>query len=201
MNGTERAFSLRFYRIELEEKAWDLENQEWRSVHIEMGRGEGTMYKILIVDGYPSIRELLTEELTAEGNMVLPIGHPELIRDLLPLLDPDLIILDLYENGRMQWDFLGEIKKQSPELPVLVFTADYPQGDPRLSLADGWVTKSFLLDPLKRRIYEILAGRAGKGEKITARKGAVAALGKTSIPEKSKTHNPGLPLSQTGING
>ena len=37
------------------------------------------MAKILILDEYPSIRNLLTEELAGEGNLILAIGRVEFI--------------------------------------------------------------------------------------------------------------------------
>ena len=45
------------------------------------------MAKILAIDEYPSIRDLLSEELTEEGNVVVSTGDPNLISlgDDLPL--------------------------------------------------------------------------------------------------------------------
>ncbi len=118
------------------------------------------MKKILILDRYPSVRELLAEELAAEGNTVVPIGSPQSIWSLLHTFEPDLIIMDLFMNGKWQWNILREIKKQNPGLPVLIFTAGFPEGDRRLSQADGWVIKSSVFDELKRKINEIPGGKA-----------------------------------------
>jgi len=118
------------------------------------------MKKILILDRYPSVRELLAEELAAEGNTVVPIGSPQSIWSLLHTFEPDLIIMDLFMNGKWQWNILREIKKQNPRLPVLIFTAGFPEGDRRLSQADGWVIKSSVFDELKRKISEIPRGKA-----------------------------------------
>jgi DNA-binding NtrC family response regulator len=114
------------------------------------------MAKILIVDEYPSIRELLAEDLAAEGNVVVPLGKPELIKEVLFTFDPDLIILDLFVAGKMRWNLLKEVKKENPALPVLVFTNFYPEGDPRISQAEGWVIKNSLFDKLKQKIVAIL---------------------------------------------
>ena len=46
------------------------------------------MKKILIVDGFPFVRELLAEELTAAGNVVMAIGQPELIGSLINRFAP-----------------------------------------------------------------------------------------------------------------
>jgi DNA-binding response OmpR family regulator len=118
------------------------------------------MDKILIVDGYQSVRELVAEELASEGNIVVAIGNPELIGGLIETFDPDLIILDLYNNGRMRWHVLKEIKRQSPQLPVVIFTSTYPERDLHLPQVEGWVIKSFIFDELKEKIDEILKRRA-----------------------------------------
>jgi len=118
------------------------------------------MKKILILDRYPPVRELLAEELAAEGNTVVPIGSPQSIWSLLHTFEPDLIIMDLFMNGKWQWNILREIKKQNPRLPVLIFTAGFPEGDRRLSQADGWVIKSSVFDELKIKINEIQRGKA-----------------------------------------
>jgi DNA-binding response OmpR family regulator len=121
------------------------------------------MDKVLVVDGYPSVRELLAEELASEGKMVVAIGNPDLIGELVETFGPDLIILDLYINGKKRWNLLKEIKKRSPQLPILIYTGDYPKGDARLSLADGWVVKSCLLDELRQKMTELLKRKTSGG--------------------------------------
>jgi len=114
------------------------------------------MKKILIVDRYSSVRELLAEDLAAEGNTVVPIGNPKLIQNFIHSLAPHLIILDPFMDGKWQWNLLKEIKKENPGLPILIFTANRLQGDQRQLLADGWVMKSFIFDALKEKINGIL---------------------------------------------
>ena len=120
------------------------------------------MKKILIVDRYPSVRELLAEDLAAEGNTVVPIGNPELIHSLIYSFAPNLIILDPFIDGKWQWNLLEKIKKQNPALPVLIFSADHPQGDRWRPLADGWVRKSFIFDELKEKINRITDDPLGR---------------------------------------
>jgi len=117
------------------------------------------MDKILIADAYPSVRELLAEELAGDGKMVLTIGNPALIAGLLDTFDPDLIVLDLYMNGKMRWNILKEIKKQKPQLPVVIFTSTHPERDLRPPQVEGWVMKSFILDGLKKKINDVLKRR------------------------------------------
>jgi len=114
------------------------------------------MDKILIVDGYSSVRELLAEELAGDGKMVVAVGNPACIPDLLNTFEPDLVVLDVFMNGKMKWRVLHEIKKQRPRLPVVIFTSTYPDGDLRRHPIDAWVIKSFIFDELKQKINEVL---------------------------------------------
>ena len=113
------------------------------------------MAKILAIDESPSIRELLAEELTEEGNVVVSTGDPNLIPEMLRTFEPDLMILDPYVRGEMRKEVLERIKNQKPHLPILIFAASY-KGDPHQFQADGWVAKSFLFDDLKQKIIKIL---------------------------------------------
>lgn len=115
------------------------------------------MGKILILDEYSSVRELTSAELANEGHLVVPIGKPCLIRELINSLDPDLLLLDLHLSGVDRWDVLDEVKKEVPHLPVLIFSAyEGYLKDPRMALADGFVMKSFCFEKLKAKVAEVL---------------------------------------------
>jgi DNA-binding response OmpR family regulator len=114
------------------------------------------MAKILIFDEYPSIRNLLAEELAGEGNVVLSIGQPEFMGEEIAAFNPDLAILDIFIRGKFRWDFLEEVRKQDPPLPVIIYSGYYPRGDPHLDQVDGFILKSCVLDELKQRISYVL---------------------------------------------
>ena len=113
---------------------------------------------ILIVDDQPCVRALLSEELVHEGYRVEGLDDAESVRTRLRFMRPDLVLLDLYLDGADGWELLRDIKRQDPELPVLIVTAyDSFADDPRLSQADGYVVKSFVaLDELKQKIADVL---------------------------------------------
>ena len=117
------------------------------------------MKKILIFDAYPSIRQLLAEELTAEGHVTMSVGKAESLKEAVERFDPDLMVLDLYVQGGILWDLLEESKSRYPALPVLLFTAFQPPEIPRLKKAHGWVQKSFLFEDLKKKIRVLLEQR------------------------------------------
>ena len=115
------------------------------------------MNKILIIYDYASVRELLTEELAADGHLVVPIGTPALANQVIGTLRPDLVLLNLHINGKDRWDVLEEIKKQDPYLRVLMLSiyGGYQEAFCR-SLADVYVIKSFRLEGLRQKVAEVL---------------------------------------------
>ena len=118
------------------------------------------MANILIVDDQPCIRELLSEELIFEGHGVHGVGDAESVREYLLCTRPDLILLDLYLEGGLEgFGILGDIKRQYPNLPVIIVTAyDSYSEDPRLSHADGYLIKSVcFFDELKQKIAQALS--------------------------------------------
>jgi DNA-binding response OmpR family regulator len=117
------------------------------------------MKKILIFDAYPSIRQLLAEELAAEGYVTISLGKAESLMDAVEKFGPDLIVLDLYLRGGVHFDLLEALKNRFPAVPVLLFTGFHPQELPRFKQADGWVQKSFLFEELKEKIKGLLEQR------------------------------------------
>jgi DNA-binding NtrC family response regulator len=125
------------------------------------------MANILIVDDQSWVRELLSEELISDGYRVAAAGDLQSARGQLRSSQPDLVILDLYLDGPEGKELLGDIKGENPDLPVIIFTAaDGYVDDPRLSQADGYVIKSFVLDGLKRKVADVLEPKAGPQETV-----------------------------------
>ena len=125
------------------------------------------MKKILIIYDYASVRELLTEELAAEGHLVVPIGKPALAKEVISTLRPDLLLLNLHIDGKDRWDVLEEIKKQDPYLRVLVLrTHDGYQEDLRGSSADVYVIKNFRFEGLRQKVTEVLQRKPFHAERM-----------------------------------
>ncbi len=122
------------------------------------------MKKIFIFDAHPSIRQLLAEELTAEGNVTMSVGKPESVLDCIQNFIPDLIVLDLYAQGAILWGLFEELKRIYPGVPILLFTMFSPKESPSLNKADAWVKKSFLFNELKEKIAALLETKRGKGK-------------------------------------
>jgi len=128
------------------------------------------MAKILIADDQPCVRELLSEELISEGYRVATAGDAESVRGHLRSSRPDLVLLDLYLDGLDGFGVLRDIKRQHPDLPVIIYTAyDSYVDDPRASRADGYVIKCVVLDELKRKIADVLGRKPSPQDEVEAK--------------------------------
>lgn len=127
------------------------------------------MPNILIVDDQPCVRELVSKELIHEGYLVEGVGDAESAKTYLGSSRPDLVLLDLYPDGLNGWEVLRDVKKQQPQLPVIILTAyDSFRDDPRLSQVDGYVIKSFDFGELKQKIAHLLGGKPGPQAEVEA---------------------------------
>jgi DNA-binding response OmpR family regulator len=126
----------------------------------DSGNREGMMANILVVDDQLYIRKLLSEELILEGHKVTCIGDAESAGTYLQSFQPDLVLLDLYIDGPQGFRLLEDIKRQHPDVPVIIVTAyDSFADDPRVSRANAYVIKSIRLDTLKEKIAQVLERR------------------------------------------
>ena len=125
------------------------------------------MAKILIADDQPCVQELLSEELISEGHRVVTAGDAESVRGHVRSSRPDLVLLDLYLDGFDGIGVLRDIKRQHPDLPVIIFTAyDSYVEDPRVSQADAYVIKNIVLDELKAKIADVVSRRPSPRKEV-----------------------------------
>ena len=115
------------------------------------------MAKILVVGEHPSVREFIAEDLAGEGHLVVAIGNPALIGELLATLEPDLVLLDFLRSRMNLWRALGEIKRRDSHLPVFTFTSygRYKE-EIRFEVMNGNGIESFSLEILKQKVAELL---------------------------------------------
>ena len=117
------------------------------------------MANILIIDDQKWIIDLCKEGLASEGYIFATTDDIESVRNNVFTFKPDIVLLNLFlKYGFVVWDVLGDIKRQDPNLPVLIVTAyDTYLYDPRLSRADGYVIKSyFAINELKQKIATLI---------------------------------------------
>ncbi len=115
------------------------------------------MTKILIVGKAPDVREFMAEELAGEGHLVVTIGSPAMIGELLNTLEPSLILLDFDLSRMDRWNTLETFKRRALYPPVLTFTSyNGDKGKIRLEVADGYAIQRFSFETFKQKIPELL---------------------------------------------
>jgi len=119
------------------------------------------MFKILIVDDEPPIREVIRFALEAADFQVLEAGHASEARNLIIAENPDLILLDLMLPGRSGLELARQLKQnpKTRDLPIIMLTAKSQEQDKVAGLeigADDYVTKPFSPKELLARIKAVL---------------------------------------------
>lgn len=115
------------------------------------------MAKILVIDDEPAIRDVLTALLQDEGYDVVTTSDGRLALDLLPVEQPDLIILDIMMPILDGHEVYRRIRER-PEwgrMPVIMMSAAV---NPETA-ADGvalFLRKPFDIDQLVETIHGLL---------------------------------------------
>jgi len=117
------------------------------------------MNTILLIEDEWAVRELFRIELASEGVNIVATGEADSIREKMRVLNPDLVILDIYMKGKLRWDVLVGIE-ENPKVPVIMVNDfdDYSK-DPRFLLVDDFWIKSYCFDDLKQKIGEVQQGK------------------------------------------
>jgi len=101
---------------------------------------------VLVVDDEEPIRELLTDVLELERYRVVTVGSAE---DGLTALGEnriDVLVTDVMLPGKSGLELMNEVKKQFPDLPVILITGFAGQFSPSKAIAqgaDGYFAKPF----------------------------------------------------------
>lgn len=84
-----------------------------------------TQKEILIVEDDPNIQDVLMLALEFEGYKVVSANNGREALDILPQLNPGLILLDLMMPIMNGWEFVEKIKKidSYKDIPIVVISA------------------------------------------------------------------------------
>ena len=120
-------------------------------------------YTIMVVDDEENIRWLYKEELEEEGYKIEAAASGEEALEILPQINPDLIVMDIKMPGISGVETLVKIKEIDKNIPVILCSAygDYKQ-DFTTWASDAYVVKAASLDELKKAIIEVLEKRYPK---------------------------------------
>ena len=123
---------------------------------------------ILVVEDDDDLRSYLQEFLSEERYSVLTAANGSKAKRLVEGAVPDLIILDLQLPDISGESLCSEIKKDYPEIPIIILTAKNNPTDIAANLqrgADDYITKPFSSEELVARIHARLR-RNQEGKKI-----------------------------------
>jgi len=121
------------------------------------------MIKILTVDDHSVVREGIKQIVSKHPDMIVA-GEASNYGEFLNLIsknDYDIILLDISMPGRSGLDILNQIKKQRPNLPVLILSI-YPEEQLALRTlkigGSGYLTKESAPEELVDAIRKVASG-------------------------------------------
>jgi DNA-binding response OmpR family regulator len=133
--------------------------------------------KIVVIEDDPSILRGLQLNLGMEGYLVRSATDGETGLVLARTEKPDLVLVDVMLPRLGGLDVVREIRREDPDLPVLILSAKGQETDKVAGLqlgADDYIVKPFGLKELLARIDALLRRRRSRGEtglKRSVRKG------------------------------
>lgn len=124
-------------------------------------------YKILVVDDEDRIRGIIKDYITPQGFHIDESFDGKKALEMVSTNTYDLIILDVMMPGIDGWVVLKEIRKNTPDLPVIMLTAKGEEYDKLFGFdlgADDYVVKPFSPKELLARIKAVIKRAKPKNE-------------------------------------
>jgi DNA-binding response OmpR family regulator len=155
--------------------------------------------RVLVVDDYEVIRQLIAVNLTLEGFDVATAVDGQDCLDKVAAIDPDVITLDVMMPRLDGWVTAGQLRRnpQTSRIRVVLITARAQEDDKtrgREIGVDAYLTKPF--DPGEMiRVVRELAGAAAS----EAREAEIAASAQASTPTEPDNGTGQLPGDQPGL--
>lgn len=143
--------------------------------------------KILVVEDDPSILRGLQLNLGMEGYVVRSAADGEAGLRLARTEKPDLVVVDVMLPLLGGLELVREIRKDDPDLPVLILSAKGQESDKVAGLqlgADDYMVKPFGLKELLARIDALLRRRRARGETGPSR--SIRKVGDVEIDLESR---------------
>jgi two-component system invasion response regulator UvrY len=122
------------------------------------------MTRILLVDDHPVVRHGIKEVLTGAFHPAL-VGEASSAEEGATELKNspwDVIVLDLALPGMSGLDWLRELRRERPSVPVLILSMYQPDQFARRAIhagASGYLTKDSHPTELVKAVAEVIAGR------------------------------------------
>jgi len=130
--------------------------------------------RILVIEDDPSILRGLQLNLSMEGYTVRSAMDGESGLALARSEEPDLVIVDVMLPRLGGLEIVQEIRKDDPDLPLLILSAKGQETDKVAGLqlgADDYLVKPFGLKELLARVDALLRRRRARGESGSSSRG------------------------------
>ncbi len=124
------------------------------------------MSRALVVDDDPTVGDVVGAYLERAGFEVFRAGDGATALHLAGKVSPDVVVLDLMLPGIDGLEVCRRLRRDRPELPVVMLTALGEEADRILGLevgADDYVTKPFSPRELVLRVQAVLRRALGPG--------------------------------------
>jgi DNA-binding NtrC family response regulator len=118
-------------------------------------------HTVLVVDDDPSIRFLCRVNLELEGCAVREAGSLAQARAELSESAVDVVLLDIHIGNESGVDFLEELRKDHPDVPVAMLTGSVDTPTIDGAVADAVIPKPFTIEQLTTTVRN-LAQRAAR---------------------------------------
>jgi DNA-binding response OmpR family regulator len=143
--------------------------------------------RILIIEDDPSILRGLQLNLSMEGYTVRSSMDGEQGLAMARSEEPDLVVVDVMLPSLGGLEIVREIRKDDPDLPVLILSAKGQEADKVAGLqlgADDYLVKPFGLKELLARVDALLRRRRARGEGEARR--SVRKVGELEVDLESR---------------
>jgi DNA-binding response OmpR family regulator len=124
-----------------------------------MGSVAAVSPRVLVVDDDPTVSDVVRRYLEQEGCQVRLVGDGLNALAAVAVELPDIVILDLMMPGMDGLEVCRRLRRETPDLPVVMLTALGEESDRVMGLevgADDYVTKPFSPRELVLRIRSVL---------------------------------------------
>jgi signal transduction histidine kinase len=116
----------------------------------------GRRMTILAVDDEPAHRQLLEEILSPLGFTVLTVEGAAACLKLVPLVEPDLLIVDITMPGMNGWELAAQLRADGIAAPIAMLSADARPASPDMRLCDDWIGKPLAVPLLLESVHRLL---------------------------------------------
>jgi two-component system KDP operon response regulator KdpE len=121
--------------------------------------------RVLVVDDEPRLVRLINEILRATGYQVTCTGSGERALEIIPVEQPDLILLDLVLPGSIDGYEICRRVREYTNVPIIMITARAREADMLHGFdvgADDYITKPFSAKELLARVRAVLRRARGQ---------------------------------------